>query len=282
MKRPLLFVILAAFIGSIAIDALGARLGWSALVAFLVKLVLLFGLAVIRSGVSRLFMLLYAVLQAIPVFGLTSVAIAGPIVIVTGFALLWRTYLTRFTRSELTPRHDQAIADGARGPFDEFRRLGFQPVTSADATGVDYKTIFTYLVSADRRTYAVVTDQLQTLASQFGPKELATMDRAALPTAPTELRQLVRTLDLSELVDAHERALAVLASHGHQPDHLVPDRILDISITAERNTIDLLAARPWWVLGQVLLGMIRRERPNSRPITHDPITVNRIERWSEA
>lgn len=279
MKRPLLLVIVAAFLGSWAIDLIGARLGWTALVIFLVKLVLLFGLAVIRSGASRPFMLALAVVQAVPVFGVANVATAGPIVILTGFALLWRTYLARFTRSELTPRHDQAIADGARGAFDEFRRLGFQPVASMNAKGVDYQTIFTYLVSADRRVYVVVTDQLQTLASQFGDRVMVTMDRGALPTAPTELRQVIQTSDLSELVEAHHSALAVLASQDQQPDHLAPSRILDVSIKGERNTIDLLTARPWWTLGQVLLGMIRRERPDSRRITEDAITLERIELW---
>lgn len=279
MKRPLLLVILAAFLGSLAIDLIGARLGWSPLVIFLVKLLLLFGLAVIRRGVSRPFMLLFAVVQAVPVFGLTNVALAGPIVILIGFALLWRIYLARFTRSELTPRHDQAIADGARGHFHEFRRLGFQTVASMDAKGVDYETIFTYLVSADRRIYVVVTDQLQTLASQFGDRVMVTMDRGALPTAPTELRQVVQAFDLSELVDAHQTALAVLAAHGHHPDHLAPSKILDVSINAERNTIDLLTARPWWVLGQVLWGMIRRQRPDSRRISNDPATGERIKRW---
>jgi hypothetical protein len=282
VKRPLLLIIVAAFLGSWAIDLIGARLGWTALVIFLVKLVLLFGLGAIRSGVSRPLMLALAVVQAVPVFGLANVAIGGPIVILSGFALLWRIYLARFTRSELTPRHDQAIADGARGPFDEFRRLGFQPVASMDARGVDYQTIFTYLVSGDRLVYAVVTDQLQTLASQFGDRVMVTMDRGALPTAPTELRQVIKTSDLSELVQAHSSALAVLASRGHQPDHLALSQILDVSVKAERNTIDLLTARPWWTLGQILVGMIRRERPDSRRITDDAVTLGRIERWSHA
>jgi len=280
VKRPLLLIIVAAFLGSWAIDLTGARLGWTALVTFLVQLVLLFGLGVIRSGVSRPFMLIFAVAQAVPVFGLATVALAGPILIVSGFALLWRSYIARFTRSELTLRKDQAVADGARQQFEDFRRLGFQPVASMDARGVDYQTIFSYLVSADRRIYAVVTDQLQTLASQFGHRVMVTMDRGALPTARTELRQVIKTTDLSELMQAHSSALAVLAFRGHQPDHLALNRILDISVKAERNTIDMLTARPWRTLGQILVGMIRRQRPDSRRITDDAITLERIERWS--
>ncbi|HEX5671553.1 MAG TPA: hypothetical protein VFY46_02420, partial [Acidimicrobiia bacterium] len=137
---------------------------------------------------------------------------------------------------------------------DEFRGNGFDHVASADVHFANFETIFAYLVSADRQIYAVVTDKLQCLASRFGKRVMVTIDRAALPTGPLQLRQVLPTSDLSELVGAHRAGLAVVAAHGHQPDGLVPDRILEFSAGIDRSAVEYLTSHPWLVLGQYLWG----------------------------
>lgn len=210
---------------------------------------------------------------------LDSAWLAGTAAVIIGLALLWRSNLRGFTGFQIIPRQDLTIAEEARPYFDEFRGNGFDHIASADVHFANFETIFAYLVSADRQIYAVVTDKLQCLASRFGKRVMVTIDRAALPTGPLQLRQVLPTSDLSELVGAHRAGLAVVAAHGHQPDGLVPDRILEFSAGIDRSAVEYLTSHPWLVLGQYLWGVISRQRPDSRRLSDDPITQRRIERW---
>lgn len=272
-------LVVAAFAGIILIDWAGARWGWTPLAAFLVTVAFLLGLAWVRRGLTRPLMLLFIFLQAIPVFGIGEVARWAPFLVLLLLAITWRAWVGKLGRSRMTPRTDHEVVPGARSAVAELLGLGFQMVGSADATGPDYRTIFNYLVSADRRSYAVATDRVQTMASQFGDRILVSIDRASTPVPATELRQLVRA-GPSGLYEAHKRGLEVLAEMGHHPDHLAPGRVMERSLQEERRTIDFLTARPWWVAAQVLRGVLRRQPPDSRPLGRDPESLARIERWA--
>ncbi|MGH8928133.1 MAG: hypothetical protein ACRDWH_07260 [Acidimicrobiia bacterium] len=281
MWRSPLFLVVAALIGASFISFVGSEQGWSPLTIFLLNTLYLGMLAVIRRGITRPLMVGLIVIQAIPVWGLGTVAALAPPIILLIVAIMWRTFVGRLQRSRLVPREDREVAPGARRPIDELIFLGFQSVGSADAIGPGYETTFSYLVSADRRTYAIATDRLQTLASTFGERVLVTTDRASMPVPPSELRQLIPK-DVPELYEAHKYALEVVSRSGHQPDHLVPARVIEQSHLNERRSLNYLAARPWWVAVQTALGVVRRQPPDSRPITFDPESSCRIEAWLDS
>jgi hypothetical protein len=274
----MLMVFVAAFVGIVFFDAIGARYGWTPLQVFLATAAFLGGLAWIRRGLTRPIMFAFIFLQAIPVFGTGAAASWTPPLALLLLALTWRRWIGRLSRTELMPRPDHDVVPGARGAVDELLQMGFQMVGAADATGPGYHTIFNYLVSADRRTYAVATDRVQTLASQFGDLILVSINRASAPVPPTELRQLAHE-DFPDLYGTHKAALDVLAEMGRQPDSLAPARVMERSLREERRTIDFLTARPWWVAAQMIRGVVRRQPPDSKLIGRDPQSKARIERW---
>lgn len=281
MKRSLLLVVLAAFAGAAAISWWGTQRGWTALTIFLATAGFMTALAVARRGITRPIILVLIVLQAIPVFGLGMVALWAPPIIAVGVAVMWRIYIERLQRSTLTPRGDARVAPGARRVVEDLLRLGFQTVGSVDARGPDYKTVFTYLVSSDRRTFAVAADRVGTLASIYGRRIMVTIDRSSTPVPATELRQLVQG-DIGEMYEAHKDALRVISDHGQEPDHLVPARVIERAIEHERRSLEHLGDRPWWVGGQIFLGAIRRRPPDSARIADDPATAARVESWIES
>ena len=277
MKRSLLWLVVAAFVGATFISWLGRQQGWSPLTTFLVTAGFLGVLAVVRRGVTRPIMVILIFVQAVPVFGIATVARVAPAVTVIGLTVMWRIYVGKLARSTLIPSADPEVDPGARGFVDHLLRLGFQVVGSADARGPGYSTVFTYLVSSDRRSFAVATDRVETLASLFDERIFVTIDRASLPVPPVELRQLVPS-DLPELYDAHKQALAVILEQGHQPDHLIPGKVVGRALQHEQSSIEFLGARPWWVAGQVALGVIRRRPPDAERITEE--SADRIARWA--
>ena len=281
MKRSLLLVVLAAFAGAAVISWWGTQRGWTALTIFLVTAGFMSALAVARRGITRPIILVLVVLQAIPVFGLGMVALWAPPIIVMGVAVMWRIYIERLARSTLTPRSDSQVAPGARRVVEDLLRLGFQTVGSVDARGPDYKTVFTYLVSSDRRTFAVAADRVGTLASIYGARILVTIDRSSTPVPATELRQLVQG-DIGEMYGAHKDALGLLSDHGQEPNHLAPARVIELAIEHERRSLEYLSDRPWWAGRQIFLGAIRRRPPDSARIADDPATAARVESWIES
>ena len=279
VRRSLLWLVVAAFVGATFISWLGNQQEWGLLTTFLVTTGFLGVLAVVRRGITRPIMVILIFVQAIPVFGIGTVARLAPVATVIGLTVMWRLYVAKLSRSTLIPSADLEVDPGAQGFVDHLLHLGFQVVGAADARGPGYSTVFTYLVSSDRRSFAVATDRVETLASLFGERILVTIDRASLPVPPLELRQLVPS-DLPELYDAHKQALAVIRQQGHQPDHLIPGRIVGRALRHEQNSIEFLGARPWWVAGQVALGVIRRRPPDAERITESVESASRIARWA--
>jgi hypothetical protein len=270
--------VLLAFGGSGLISLIGRNQGWQPLTTFLVAAGFLGGLAVVRGGLVRVMMIFLIFIQAIPAFGIRTVARVAPPLIVAGLAVMWRLYIGKLDRSRLVPRADHAVAPGAGSVIEGLKRLGFQIVGSADATGPGYDTVFTYLVSADRRTYAIAADRVQTLASAYGERVLVTTDRASMPVAPTELRQLIPD-DLPGLYEAHQHALDIVGRHGARPDHISPGRVIEQSLAYEHHSLNFLTTRPWWVALQIAMGLARRQPPDSRVIVDDSESSRRIERW---
>jgi hypothetical protein len=281
VKRSLLWVVLAAFAGAALISWWGTQRGWTELTIFMVTAGFMSALALVRRGITRPIMLVLIVLQAIPVFGLGTVALWAPPIIVIGVAVMWRIYIERLKRSTLAPRGDNQVAPGARRVVEDLLRLGFQTVGSVDARGPDYKTVFTYLVSSDRRTFAVAADRVGTLASLYGERILVTIDRSSTPVPATELRQLVQG-DIGSMYEAHKEALGVISDLGQEPDHLVPATVIERAIEHERRSLEHLGDRPWWVGRQKALGVIRRRPPDSSRIADDQATAARVESWIES
>jgi hypothetical protein len=274
-------VVLAAFAGAALISWWGTQRGWTELTIFLGTAGFMSALAVMRRGVTRPIMGILILLQAIPVLGLGTVALWAPPIIVIGVAVMWRIYIERLKRSTLTPRADHQVAPGARRVVEDLLRLGFQTVGSVDARGPDYKTIFTYLVSSDRRTFAVAADRVGTFASLYGGRIMVTIDRSSTPVPASELRQLVHG-DIGSMYEAHKEALDVISDKGQKPDHLVPATVVERGMEHERRSLHHLGDRPWWVGRQIFLGAIRRRPSDSARITDDPATAARVKLWIES
>jgi hypothetical protein len=275
LRRSVWPVILAGFAGSVLIGLWGRNLGWDPIPIFLAQAGFLILLAAIRRGVTRVFMAVLVVLQGIPVFGL------GPVLLIAipGFgvawAVMWRIYIRKLGDTKLAPRNDQAVTEAARSYFHEWRHLGFQPAGAADVTGPGYETIFTYMIAPDRFTYAIVTDQVQTLVSCFGDRYLTTMDRGSLPTPPSELRQLV-TGNAATMFEAHRSALDHLARRRLEADRLDSAHIVALSHQAEQVALAYISTRPWRTAARIVAAKIRRSLPDSQPIGDEP---ERIDRW---
>jgi hypothetical protein len=220
-------------------------------------------------------------LQAIPVFGVGTVARLAPPIIFGGLAIMWRIFVGKLESSTLVKRGDNEVAPGARGFVNNLLQLGFQFVGSVDARGPDYATVFTYLVSSDRRTFAVATDRVETFASLFEDRILVTIDRSSMPVPPTELRQFVPA-DPPELYEAHKRALAAVSGQGMEPEHLASARVVDRAIEHEQRSVEFLGSRPWWVAWEITRGVIRRRPPGSETISDDPGSIERILRWQQS
>jgi hypothetical protein len=274
MRRSAWPVIVAAFLGSVLIGIYGQNQGWVPLTIFLVQAGLLVILAFLRRGISRIFMAVLVALQAIPVFGPGPVALVAIPAGMLAVAVMWRLYIGNFDQATHVLQTGLGVAEAARSRFDQLRRLGFRPVASADVRGPGFETIFTYLLSEDRLVYAVLTDQVATLVSVFGPRLLVTMDRGSFPTPPTELRQVIPGSEV-EMEQGHREALKVVAGAGPAPDPLEPARVFEISRDADRQAVAFLSSRPWWAGARVLAGLITRRRPDSERIGNP----ERIRRW---
>ena len=271
-------VIISGFAGGVLIAMWGRSQGWSPLTIFLFQAVLLLGLASVGRGVARLFMIVLILLNAIPVFGLTRVLVGAGVMYLVALPFRWRYYISRMAGWDLQTRHDLGVAEETQALLVQYRQLGFQPVGAAQARGPGFDTVFTYLLSPDRLTYAILTDQVQTFASRFGERVMVTMDRGNLPVPPLELRQVFKA-DIAGLWEHHQAALAAVASHGLHPDTLERARLADQVVRYEKFSLDFVRDRPWWTGWRVLIGVLTRRRPDSEPIGVDP---DRIQRWTAA
>jgi hypothetical protein len=176
-------------------------------------------------------------------------------------------------------RSDLAVAPGARQDVDDYLRRGFAQVAASDVATGGHETIFSYLLSADGRTYAVATDKVRCVASAFGERVMVSISHAATPVPPLELRQRVVTGGVDELLGAHEAALAVLAGHGLQPDPLRPERVAPFSIWIDRVSMDHLVGHKAEFGLTMLWRMLSLPPLNASLIKADRRTAARIERW---
>lgn len=176
-------------------------------------------------------------------------------------------------------RSDLAVAPGARQDVDDYLRRGFSLVGSSDVATGAHDTIFSYILSADRRTYAVATDQVRCVASAFGERVMVSISHAATPVPALELRQRVVTGGVAELLGAHEAALAVLAGHGLQPDPLRPERVAPFSMWIDRVSMDHLVGHKVGFGLAMLWRMLSLPPRNASLIKADRQTAARIERW---
>jgi hypothetical protein len=179
----------------------------------------------------------------------------------------------------ISMRSDLAVAPEAQQDVDDYLRRGFSLVGSSDVATGGHDTIFSYLLSADRRTYAVATDKVRCVTSAFGERVMVSISHAATPVPPLELRQRVVTRGVDELLVAHEAALAVLAGHGVQPDSLRPERVAPFSMWIDRVSMEHVVGH------KVEFGLAMLWRTFSLPprnaslIKADRRTAERIERW---
>jgi hypothetical protein len=271
-----------AVVGPLAIVFLGRIWGWawSPATVTLSAIAVWLLLALVGSGLFRAVMLFVVSFQVIFLLAPGRGVWLFPLVFLIIFAVLLRWRIGEAIKTDITARDDQGVDPEAQWAFDRFVQYGFETIASADVSGPNFRTVFTYLVSTDLRTYAVATVKLQCLVSRFGDRLLVSIDRASLPTLPSHLRQLVKWQRLIDLVQAHNRALEVLAGLGHEPDLLDREPLLESALAHERESMAFIATRPWWTIGQELLGKLRRRPPNSALITDDPESVRRIEEWA--
>ncbi len=268
--------IIAAFAGTTFIALYGIQRGWTPLTIFLVQAGLLVVLGWLGRTMARIVMGVVLVLEAVPVFGLGTVAPLAVAVGVATWAIMWRRYLGGFGSAVHALRRDLAVAEEARTLFNELRRLDFRPVASADITGPGFQTIFTYMLTGDGYVYAEVTDRVLALVSVFGERLLVTTDQGSLPVPPTQLRQVV-TGDPSTVLQGHRQALAILAEHQLYPDQVHPAQVFEVSRQADRQAVEFLLARPWRAGLAQLRGHLTHRPPDSDAIGPDS---ERIRQWA--
>jgi hypothetical protein len=182
--------------------------------------------------------------------------------------------------TKISMRSDLAVATGAQPDVADYLRLGFSLVGSCDVTTGGHETIFSYLLSADRRTYAVATDRVRCLTSCFGERVMVSISHAATPVPPLELRQLVATTGLDELLEAHEAALEVLASNGRQPDQMPPERVVPFSMEIDRVSMDFILTHKIEFGWAMLWKALNLPPRNAAAIRADQRTASRIDRWA--
>lgn len=201
---------------------------------------------------------------------------------VTFVAIAWWATASNsaaLTAASITPRTDRAVDPAAQGDVDRYLARDYEIVASSDVTGKGFATTFTYLLSKDRRSYAVATDRVRCIASAFGDRVLVSISHAHSIVHPRELRQWVYEDSMTVTMDAHAEALKTLADLGHWPDLLCPEDVLPFSIGVDEATRDYALGHRWEYLRAMLLGFLGLPVPNTKRIRDDEKTRKRVEAW---
>ena len=268
-----------SLLGPIAINVASQLLGWDDARTG-ISVAIFLGLLLVRGRIDRAAILLAGVAEVIFLSDPWVYWVALP---VTFVAVAWWATAgnsAALTAASITPRSVWAVDPAAQGDVDRYLARDYEVVASSDVTGEGFATIFTYLLSKDRRSYAVATDRVRCIASAFGDRVLVSISHANSIVHPRELRQWVYEDSMTVTMDAHAEALKTLADLGHQPDLLHPEDVLPFSIAVDELSKEYALGHRWEYFRAMLLGFLGLPVPNTNRIRDDEKTRKRVEAWS--
>jgi hypothetical protein len=166
-----------------------------------------------------------------PILGIVAaVLVVGWLAARVGRVAIDPTTLRRLDTDEADP--------GAVASVAEFEALGFERIGALACDLVDGRTVIANLMIGPRNDrYVVVTDLILNVISTFNGRLLTTANFAFVNVLPERLANELRGATSTELAEAHQTALDVLAASGLAPDRIRAEELLDAHIELERRSI---------------------------------------------
>ena len=270
-----------SLLGPIAINLAAQLLGWDDARTG-ISVAIFLGLLLVRGRIDRAAILLAGVAELIFLSDPWVYWVALP---ATFLAVAWWAMAgnsAALAAVAITPRSDRAVHPNAQADVDRYFARHYEVVASSDVTGEGFATVFTYLLSQDRMSYAVATDRIRCIASAFGDRVMVSISHANSIVHPRELRQWVYEDSMTLIIEAHSEALKVLADLGHLPDRLCPEEVLPFSIGVDEAAKNYALSHRWEYFRAMLLGFLGLPVPNTKRIRPDETTRKRVEAWSRS
>lgn len=166
-----------------------------------------------------------------PILGIVAaVLVVGWLAVRVGGVAIDPTTLRRLDTDDADP--------GAIVNIAEFEALGFERIGALACDLVDGRTVIENVMTGPRSDrYAVVTDLILNVISTFDGRLLTTANFAFVNVLPERLVNELRGATSTELADAHQTALDVLAASGLAPDRIRAEELLEAHIELERRAI---------------------------------------------
>lgn len=232
---------------------------WSLRLRMLWVTAMLMSIALVASG----YVLGYPLLGA-----LAAVLAVGWIALQVGRVVVDPTTLRRLESDPTDPGSAMSIA--------EFEALGFERIGALSVDPIPGKTVIANVMLGPRDDrYAVVTDLVLDVVSTFGERWLITRNSATVALHHECLANELRGAAPTELAEAHQSALHVLAAKGLAPDRIRTERLLEAHLELERRS-----------LGQLEGHRLRRTFDaffdsglGSGPLDESPASQRRIDAW---
>jgi hypothetical protein len=204
-----------------------------------------------------------------PILGIAAaVLVVGWLAFRVGRVVIDPTTLRRVDTDEADPGTTASIA--------EFEALGFKRVGALAVDPVPGKTVIANLMIGPREDrYAVVTDLILDVISTFDGRLLTTANWAFVNVQPERLANVLRGATPTELADAHQTALDLLAASGLAPNRIHAEELLDAHLELERRLIARFERsrlrRTYYAFFGSSLG--------SGPLDRSPASQQRINTW---
>ena len=164
---------------------------------------------------------------------LAAVLVVGWIALKVGRVVVDLTTLRRL--------ESDAVDPGAATSIAEFEALGFERLGALSFDPVPGKTVIANVMLGPRDDrYAVVTELALDVVSTFGERRLTTRNAASIALQHEFLTNDLRGAAPTELAEAHQTALDVLAARGLTPDRIHTEQLLDAHLELERRSLGQL------------------------------------------
>jgi hypothetical protein len=147
-----------------------------------------------------------------------------------------RSLPSDFTAETIVETSPDAVGEGAEEFVGEFGLLGYHQVGAYTFRTLGHEIVATVMAGPARDRYAVVTDAILTVSSQFGTRNLVSRNSAVSRMPPHSLDNPVRGASPEELDRSHSSALERISGHA-RPDVLAPDEVTTLAIDDEIRTL---------------------------------------------
>ena len=175
---------------------------------------------------------------------------------------------------------DSEVMRGAAPHVTALEGAGFRQVGALRVPFPLKRVVDTILLSESGTTYAEVTDHVSVLTILFGQRRLVTVwerhrGPLATPARPSVLRQLVTSGSIESALAGHDRALALLAQRGVEPDRLTDDRATAAALGENRRAVDAITRTRWRSSARIAVA----SSSSDRPLDDDSRAEQRIDDW---